>query len=167
MGGVAEPSAHSMSLIDCRCMGRAVSFRANSVRLKAEMHSRSTHETLVSDGPGLARLRHRDSRDSVAPVADHPLHVAGGGPVCPLVPRFHRWLLAHPWFGPPIHDWQLYRGIRRHARRRAIVFILLSFSVSLMVVPLPWVRLLLVVIMVILLTWLMRLPVLEPVAMEK
>lgn len=36
-----------------------------------------------------------------------------------------------------------------------------------MVVPLPWVRLLLVVIMVILLTWLMRLPVLEPVAMEK
>jgi uncharacterized membrane protein YbaN (DUF454 family) len=82
-------------------------------------------------------------------------------------PRFHRWLLAHPWFGPPIHDWQLYRGIRRHARRRAIVFILLSFSVSLMVVPLPWVRLLLVVIMVILLTWLMRLPVLEPVAMEK
>ena len=82
-------------------------------------------------------------------------------------PRFHRWLLAHPWFGPPIHDWQLCRGIRRHARRRAIVFILLSFSVSLMVVPLPWVRLLLVVIMVILLTWLMRLPVLEPVAMEK
>ena len=82
-------------------------------------------------------------------------------------PRFHRWLLAHPWFGPPIHDWQLYRGIRRHARRRAIVFILLSFSVSLLVVPLPWVRLLLVVIMVILLTWLMRLPVLEPVAMEK
>jgi hypothetical protein len=35
------------------------------------------------------------------------------------------------------------------------------------VVPLPWVRWLLVVIMVILLTWLMRLPVLEPVAMKK
>jgi len=57
-------------------------------------------------------------------------------------PRFHRWLLAHPWFGPPIEDW-------------------------LLVVPLPWVRLLLVVIMVILLTWLMRVPVLEPVAMKK
>ena len=28
-----------MSLIDCRCMGRAASFRANSVRLKTEMHS--------------------------------------------------------------------------------------------------------------------------------
>lgn len=81
-------------------------------------------------------------------------------------PRFHGWLLAHPWFGPPILDWQQYRGIRRHARRRAIIFILISFSVSLLVVPL-WVRWLLVVIMVILLTWLMRLPVLEPVAMKK
>ena len=82
-------------------------------------------------------------------------------------PRFHGWLLAHPWFGPPILDWQQYRGIRRHARRRAFVFILISFSVSLLVVPLPWVRWSLVVIMVILLTWLMRLPVLEPVAMKK
>jgi hypothetical protein len=35
------------------------------------------------------------------------------------------------------------------------------------VVPLLWVRLLLIAIMVILLTWLIRLPVLEPVAMEK
>jgi uncharacterized membrane protein YbaN (DUF454 family) len=82
-------------------------------------------------------------------------------------PRFHRWLLTHRWFGPPIVDWQQYRGIRRHARRRAIIFILLTFSVSLAVVPLLWVKGLLVVIMVILLTWLMRLPVLEPVAMEK
>ncbi|BBT21424.1 inner membrane protein [Aeromonas caviae] len=82
-------------------------------------------------------------------------------------PRFHGWLLAHPWFGPPILDWQQYRGIRRHARCRAIIFILISFSGSLLVVPLPWVRWLLVVIMVILLTWLMRLPVLEPVAMKK
>ena len=82
-------------------------------------------------------------------------------------PRFHRWLLTHPWFGTPIMDWQQYRGIRRQARRRAIIFILLTFSVSLAVVPLLWVKGLLVVIMVILLTWLMRLPVLEPVAMVK
>ncbi|WP_429079559.1 YbaN family protein [Aeromonas bivalvium] len=82
-------------------------------------------------------------------------------------PRFHRWLLAHPWFGPPIHDWQLYRGIRRHARRRAILFILVSFAFSLALVPVDWVRWLLIVIMVILLTWLIRLPVLEPVAMKR
>ncbi|MEL3917833.1 YbaN family protein [Aeromonas enteropelogenes] len=82
-------------------------------------------------------------------------------------PRFHHWLLTHPWFGPPIVDWQQYRAIRRHARRRAVLFILLTFSVSLAVVPLLWVKGLLLVIMAVLLTWLMRLPVLEPVAIAK
>lgn len=82
-------------------------------------------------------------------------------------PRFHHWLLTHPWFGPPIVDWQQYRAIRRHARRRAVLLILLTFSVSLAVVPLLWVKGLLLVIMAVLLTWLMRLPVLEPVAMAK
>ena len=82
-------------------------------------------------------------------------------------PRFHHWLLTHPWFGPPIVDWLQYRGIRRQARRRAIIFILLTFSVSLAVVPMLWVKGLLAVIMVILLTWLMRLPVLEQVAIAK
>lgn len=82
-------------------------------------------------------------------------------------PRFHHWLLHHPWFGPPIRDWQDHRGIRRDARRRAIIFILISFSVSLAITPMIWVRGLLLAILVILLGWLMRLPVLEPVAMKK
>ncbi|MFM4702350.1 YbaN family protein [Aeromonas bivalvium] len=82
-------------------------------------------------------------------------------------PRFHHWLLHHPWFGPPIRDWQAHRGIRRDARRRAILFILASFAFSLALVPVDWVRWLLIAIMVILLTWLIRLPVLEPVAMKK
>lgn len=82
-------------------------------------------------------------------------------------PRFHHWLLHHAWFGPPIRDWQDHRGIRRDARRRAIIFILISFSVSLAITPMIWVRGLLLAILVILLGWLMRLPVLEPVAMKK
>ncbi|MGL5031719.1 MAG: YbaN family protein [Aeromonas sp.] len=82
-------------------------------------------------------------------------------------PRFHRWLLTHPWFGPSISDWQHHRGIRPQARRRAIISILLTFSLSLAVVPLWWVKGLLVVIMAILITVLMRLPLLAPVAMKK
>ena len=82
-------------------------------------------------------------------------------------PRFYHWLLTHPWFGPPIADWQRYRGIRQHTRKRAIILILISFSISLLVVPPLWVKGLLLVIMGGLITWLMRLPVLEPVAMVK
>ena len=38
-GRDCQPSAHSMNPIDGRRLGQSVSFRANSVRLKAEMHS--------------------------------------------------------------------------------------------------------------------------------
>lgn len=82
-------------------------------------------------------------------------------------PRFHAWLLAHRHFGPLILDWQQHRGIRRSARRRANLFILMTFSLSLLLIPDIRVRVLLVVIMVILLTWLNRLPLVEPVALKE
>ena len=58
-------------------------------------------------------------------------------------------------------------GGRARAKLWFGVVLAIALSVSLAVVPLLWVKGLLVVIMVILLTWLMRLPVLEPVAMAK
>ncbi|PJG58490.1 YbaN family protein [Aeromonas cavernicola] len=81
--------------------------------------------------------------------------------------RFHHWLLTHPWFGAPIADWQQHRGIRRAARRRAVALIVISFSVSLLVVPPLWLKGMLLVMMALLLAWLMRVPVLDPVAMKK
>lgn len=27
-------------------------------------------------------------------------------------PYFHSWLLNHPWFGPPVKDWQQHRAIK-------------------------------------------------------
>ncbi|QFI55066.1 YbaN family protein [Aeromonas simiae] len=82
-------------------------------------------------------------------------------------PRFHRWLLAHPQFGPLIDDWQRHRGIRRSARRRANLLILLSFGVSLLLVPSVWLRVLLLVMMVGLLVIINRLPLVEPVALKQ
>lgn len=82
-------------------------------------------------------------------------------------PRVHHWLLNQRHFGPMIDDWQRYRGMRRSAKRRANVMILLSFGLSLLVVSMDWVRLLLIVMMVILLTWINRLPVVEPVALKE
>jgi uncharacterized membrane protein YbaN (DUF454 family) len=45
-------------------------------------------------------------------------------------PRFHRWLLANRWFGPPIRQWQESRTLRRSVKRRAMFLILLSFGLS-------------------------------------
>ncbi len=41
-------------------------------------------------------------------------------------PRFHRWLLEHPLFGPPILDWQRNRVIRPRAKVLAISMLIFS-----------------------------------------
>ena len=45
---------------------------------------------------------------------------------------FHRWLIAHPRFGPPIRDWQAYGAISRPAKRAAVAAIALAFLAALL-----------------------------------
>lgn len=77
-------------------------------------------------------------------------------------PRFHEWLLYRSWFGGYIRHWQQHKGLPPGAKLKAVSFVLVTFALSLWFVPLWWVRVLLLVILVVLLTFLMRLPVIEP-----
>ncbi len=43
--------------------------------------------------------------------------------------RFHRWLLAHPHFGPPVLDWQRHGVIRRRAKVSALALMTLAVIV--------------------------------------
>lgn len=36
-------------------------------------------------------------------------------------PRFHRWIVEHPTFGPPVRQWQAHGAIARRAKVLAIV----------------------------------------------
>jgi hypothetical protein len=45
-------------------------------------------------------------------------------------PRFHRWLLEHPLFGPPIRDWQEHRSIRPRIKAFALTLLVISFGSS-------------------------------------
>ncbi len=74
--------------------------------------------------------------------------------------RLHFWLVNHPWFAVAIADWERERGIRRRIKKRAMILSAVSFLISIMIVPLFWVKGLLVVMMLILLTCLWRLPTL-------
>src|SRR5688572_228519 len=38
-------------------------------------------------------------------------------------PALNRWLARSPLFGPLLHDWQRYRGIRPHVRATAVTVI--------------------------------------------
>lgn len=76
-------------------------------------------------------------------------------------PRFHRWLLYNSWFGGYLRHWQEHRGLPSGAKPKAIVFIILTFALSLWLVNLWWVRILLLVILTGLLFFMWRLPVID------
>ncbi|KKD59373.1 hypothetical protein RN22_15765 [Grimontia sp. AD028] len=79
-------------------------------------------------------------------------------------PRIAHWLHNHPTFGPAINNWNEHRAIDKKIKRRATVFIVLSFSLSIVIVPELWHKIMLVTMCVALLFWFNRLREIEPVA---
>lgn len=76
-------------------------------------------------------------------------------------PRFHHWLLYRSWFGSYLRHWQTHRAMPRGAKPKAILFILVTFALSLWLVKLVWVRILLLVILCALLVFMWRIPVID------
>lgn len=77
-------------------------------------------------------------------------------------PRFHAWLLYRSWFGPYLRHWQDHRALPPGAKGKAVAMIVLTFAISLWLVDMVWVRVLLLTIMAVLLTFMLRLPVVDP-----
>ncbi|OAN18530.1 hypothetical protein A3K86_06480 [Photobacterium jeanii] len=79
-------------------------------------------------------------------------------------PKLSRWLHQHPTFGPILQNWHQHGAVTRKVKRRANVMIVLSFALSIYLVPLGWHKIMLIVIGITLLIWFNRLPVVESVA---
>ncbi|MGR5193112.1 YbaN family protein [Vibrio rotiferianus] len=79
-------------------------------------------------------------------------------------PAFHHWLHEHKTFGPMLENWHKHRAVTRKVKQRGALFIVLSFTVSILVSPIIWVKIALLVMLIVLLSWFMRLPVTELVA---
>ncbi|WP_145536727.1 DUF454 family protein [Yersinia alsatica] len=76
-------------------------------------------------------------------------------------PRFHHWLLYRSWFGSYICTWQQHRALPPGAKWKAIFVTVLTFALSLWLVKIWWVRSILLVILAILLTFMLRMPVID------
>lgn len=76
-------------------------------------------------------------------------------------PRFHHWLLYRSWFGGYLRHWQKHRALPPGTKPKALVFIVITFAVSLYLVSIFWVRLLLLVMMCALLIFMWRMPVVD------
>lgn len=70
----------------------------------------------------------------------------------------HNWLMTHPWFSDALTQWQQQRAIRKSLKRRALLFTALSFCLSILVVPLVWLRLMLLAMACGLLLFLWKVP---------
>ena len=52
--------------------------------------------------------------------------------------RLHRWLLAHPRFGPMIHDWQVHGAVSRRAKWMAVTMMSLASALMFLTAPRWW-----------------------------
>ncbi|ATO32086.1 DUF454 family protein [Dickeya dianthicola] len=77
-------------------------------------------------------------------------------------PRFHYWLLYRSWFGGYLRHWQQHRALPPGVKTKAVLVIIATFALSLWLVEISWVRGLLLLILVVLLTFMLRLPVIDP-----
>ena len=74
-------------------------------------------------------------------------------------PRFHYWLLWKSPFGRYIRHWQQHRAMPPGAKMRAMLLIVITFSISIYLVNLLWVRILLGAMLCMLLLFMWRIPV--------
>lgn len=75
--------------------------------------------------------------------------------------RLHYWLMTHPWFADALTQWQEQRAMSKGLKRKAMIVSALSFSVSIVVVPILWVKGLLLVMALVLLWYLKGIPEIE------
>lgn len=76
--------------------------------------------------------------------------------------RLHRWLLAHPRFGPMIRDWQAHGAVSRRAKWLSLAMMTVCAVVMFLAVPKPWMAILGTAIMAVVAVWLWTRP--EPPA---
>ncbi len=79
-------------------------------------------------------------------------------------PRFHRWLHTHKTFGPILDNWHQHRAVTAKVKQRGAIYIVISFIFSIWVVPHFWLKIGLSIMLVVLLSWFIRLPVMEHLA---
>lgn len=75
--------------------------------------------------------------------------------------RLHNWLMTHPWFADALQDWDRERAIRKGLKKKAYIATSVSFLVSIVIVPLIWVKVMLACMLTGLLLYLRCIPELD------
>ena len=78
--------------------------------------------------------------------------------------KFHFWLHQHKTFGPILDNWHQHRAITSKVKTRGALCMIASFCFSIWIVSQVWLKVVLLVMLMTLLTWFIRLPVIDRLA---
>lgn len=73
-------------------------------------------------------------------------------------PKFHQWLIKHPFFGPLINSYKGDRCIPQDVKIKAIIFIWITLSLSIFLLDITWLRIIIFLLGIVLTTMLWRTP---------
>lgn len=73
-------------------------------------------------------------------------------------PRFHRWLLEHPQFGPLITNWQRYGAIGHRAKVAAVAAMAAALVLSVVAGLQPWILALQALVMAVVAAFILTRP---------
>ncbi|AGB81385.1 MULTISPECIES: DUF454 family protein [Serratia] len=76
-------------------------------------------------------------------------------------PRFHHWLLYRSWCGGYLRHWQQHKALPPGAKWKAMLLSTLTFAVSIWLVKIVWLRVMLLLMLLALLIFMWRLPVVD------
>jgi len=148
-------------------------------RLNSSHAASSVLSAQVSQSASLLQLHHSPVMRSMYLAAGFIALALGAiGVILPILPttpfvllaaacfargseRFHTKLMTNRYTGPIILEWRLYRSVTRKTKRLAYIMTALSFSVSILIVPEMWQKIMLLTIASILTFFLARIPVRE------
>lgn len=125
------------------------------------MRSEEPHDAWVIDHFRLAGGGAGDVGRGAAAAADHAVPAVGRTVLRPLFAALSSLAAAQLWFGPYLRHWQQHRALPPGAKWKAVLVIVFTFACSLWLVKIWWVRGLLLLMLAILLTFMLRLPVID------
>jgi len=150
----------------------------NAMQLSSNNHSNADRQNMLGEeAAGLLCLHHSPVvRMLYLGAGCVALFLGGLGIILPVLPttpfvllaaacfargseRFHNKLMTNRYTGPIILEWRLHRSIPHKVKRLAYIMIALSFSVSIVIVPEMWQKIMLATIACILTFFLSRVPV--------
>ncbi len=123
---------------------------------------KGAYVSLVINSSGVVGSGIGNTRCCASSFTHNTIFTFGSVVLCSLLSPFHHWLLYRSWFGSYLRTWQQHRALPPGTKWKAVLVTVMTFAVSLWLVKIWWVKGMLLLMLIVLLTFMLRMPVIDP-----